>query len=146
LRSWPSQRLGAELAELRRTEPQCVEVGARQQQAEDVFGRLEASRAGRIGRQRGDGEALARATHLVVGGGGGIAHAHVPALDDVQVRRGAVRRVDDRGADGEIAQVRPFGDELEILLAHARERQVSLEETGGRLDDEWGRAQGEADS
>ena len=143
LRNWPErvlhqggQRFGAELREFRRAFAQRIEIGARQQQRKDVFGGFEGARARRAGRQRRDWKALADTTHFVVEGSVRVAHAHVPALDDVKVLGDAARGIDDRAAHREVAQPRALRDELEVAPRHPRERQVGLQELDRRFDDQ----------
>ena len=74
------------------------------------------------------GKALAGAAHVVVARHGQVVHAHVAALDDVRLLRHPVGRIDDRRADREVRELGAFGDELEVLARHARERHVLAQE------------------
>ena len=81
---------------------------------------------------------MTRRAHLVIARHRHVVHAHVTALDDVQVLRHAIGRIDDRRADREVRQLCAPGDELEVLARHARERLVPAEKAQGRFDDQGG--------
>jgi hypothetical protein len=136
------EHLRTVLGERRRRLPQRLEVVARQPVAEHVLGGLEAPRAGGAGRERRHREALTRAADFVVAGNGHVVHAHVAALDDVQVVGHPVGRVDDGGPDGEIGELGAPGEELEVLARHARERHVPAQEPDGGFDDQGGCSHG----